>query len=207
MKISYLWAKFVRKIQIAAVTGSRLEQPCKINSRSNAKNITMGRYSYCGDSCTLLDCDIGRYTSIASNVSVGLSGHPLHWASTSPAFYRCADRQSVPNDMASVSYEPPVIRTRIGNDVWIGEGAMIKSGVSIGNGAVVAMGSIVTHDVPPYAIVGGNPARVIRMRFAPEIAERMEKSQWWDLEPLELKKLSHLINDPEKFLEKIEGMK
>ena len=68
----------------------------------------------------------------------------------------------------------------VGHDVWIGARATILGGVTIGNGAVIGAGSIVTRDIPPYAIAVGNPARVIRYRFAPEIIERMQALQWWN---------------------------
>lgn len=69
---------------------------------------------------------------------------------------------------------------RIGNDVWIGAGAQVLSGVSIGDGAIVGAGAIVTRDVPPYAIVAGNPARHIRYRFAPDVIDELLRLQWWD---------------------------
>jgi len=75
--------------------------------------------------------------------------------------------------------------TVVGNDVWIGYGALVMPGVTIGHGAVVAAGSLVATDVPPYAIVGGNPARVIRMRYEPEDVERLLRAAWWDW-PVEL---------------------
>ena len=76
----------------------------------------------------------------------------------------------------------------------------MKPGVTIADGAVVGMGSVVTKDVPPYGVVAGNPARLIRSRFAPELAERLENSKWWDMEPGVLKRYAHLMNDPEAFL-------
>jgi acetyltransferase-like isoleucine patch superfamily enzyme len=69
--------------------------------------------------------------------------------------------------------------TTVGNDVWIGYGAMILGGASVGDGAVVAAGSVVFSDVPPYAVVAGNPAKIMRSRFSPEIVERLLRIQWW----------------------------
>ncbi len=92
------------------------------------------------------------------------------------------------------------VRTTIGNDVWIGENVQIKGGVSIGHGAVIGMGSVVTRDVAPYEIVGGNPARLIRMRFSPEIVEALLKMAWWDLPDSELRRLAPHFQDPDRML-------
>lgn len=73
----------------------------------------------------------------------------------------------------------PTPRTVIGNDVWIGQGAFIKAGVHIGTGAVIGMGAVVTHDVEPYKIWVGNPARLIRKRFDDEMVQQLLASKWW----------------------------
>ena len=85
----------------------------------------------------------------------------------------------------------------------IGGGSFIKQGVTIGDGAVVGMGAVVTKDVPPYAIVGGNPAKLIRMRFDDETIQKMLKSEWWKLPNETLQENAQYIRDPQTFLEKI----
>ena len=87
--------------------------------------------------------------------------------------------------------------------IVFGGGVYIKQGVKVGNGAVVGMGSIVTKDVPAYAIVAGNPAKLIRMRFDDETIEKLEKSQWWNLTDDQLQQHSHLIREPKEFAEAI----
>jgi hypothetical protein len=89
----------------------------------------------------------------------------------------------------------------IGHDVWIGRDAMIMDGLSVGTGAVIAARALVTKDVPPYAIVGGAPARIIRYRFAPELIERLLASQWWTLSPEALRQLP--FDDPERFVQHV----
>ena len=85
--------------------------------------------------------------------------------------------------------------------MWIGNSAIIVSGVKIGDGAVVGAGAIVTKDVPDYAIVVGSPARIIRYRFSNEIILRLKQIKWWDLSEKEIQRLSKFIREPEKFIE------
>ena len=141
----------------------------------------MGRYSYCGYHCTLIRCRIGRFCSVADNVSIGLASHPMEWVSTSPAFYH--GRDSIPKDLASLDYDPAPAETVIGNDVWIGAGTFIRPGVTVGNGAVVGMGSVVTRDVAPYTIVAGNPARVIRCLLYTSIPASLQREPWRNTAP------------------------
>jgi hypothetical protein len=81
----------------------------------------------------------------------------------------------------------------VGNDVWIGHGAILLRGITVGNGAVIGAGAVVTKDVPSYAIVAGNPARVLRMRFSAELIELLEQAAWWDLPPAKLATLEALF--------------
>lgn len=83
--------------------------------------------------------------------------------------------------------------THIGNDVWVGANAIVLDGVSIGNGVIVAAGAVVTNSVPDYAIVGGIPARVLRMRFCEEDIERLNELQWWNLSISELIRIAPLM--------------
>lgn len=202
MTLSYLWAKLIKRLPGTAIRNSTFEKPSKAEAGSTVLDTTMGRYSYCGYHCTLIHCKIGRFTSIADHVSIGLATHPMEWVSTSPAFYH--GRDSIPKDLASLDYDPSAPETTIGNDVWIGEGAQVRAGLTIGNGAIIGMGSVVTKDVPPYAIVAGNPARLIRYRFSEELCDRLNRSQWWERDTAFLKQHSGLFQKPEEFLKILE---
>lgn len=94
-------------------------------------------------------------------------------------------------------------RTSIGNDVWIGESAIIKQGVSVGDGAIIGMGSIVTHDVPPYSISAGNPAREVRKRFPQNQIDCLLEIKWWDLGDDQLAHYAENIKNPEKFIDMV----
>ena len=137
------------------------------------------------------DTVIGKYVSIAENVCIGIGNeHPTNFVSTSNSL----------NDYNKFYYSKrkPCI---IGNDVWIGRNAIIKNGTNIGTGSIIGMGSVVTKDVPPYAIVGGNPAKIIRYRFDEITIKKLIDSQWWNLKHEDLKKMT--IKNPQKFLEEI----
>ena len=202
MTLGYLWSRFFKRLPGSAIRNSVFEAPSRAEADSTVIDTSMGRYSYCGYHCTLIRCRIGRFCSIADNVSIGLATHPMEWVSTSPAFYR--GRDSIPKDLASLDYDPAPAETVIGNDVWIGAGVHIRPGVTVGNGAVIGMGSVVTRDVAPYTIVAGNPARVIRTRFPEELCRRLNASCWWDRDPAFLKDHSHLMDRPEEFLRVLE---
>lgn len=123
--------------------------------------------------------------------------HPINWVSMSPVFYY--GRDSVKKKFSEFKREPDK-KTIVEHDVWIGHGAHIKQGVVIGTGSVVGMGAVVTKDVPPYSIVGGNPAHVIRKRFNEDIIEQLLKSEWWNLPETQIQELSQYIQNPVIFL-------
>ena len=173
---------------------SRIETPIKLVGSLHGA-CSVGAFSYIQNGAQIINAKIGRFCSIASNVTVGPGEHPRDWLSTHPFvcdpndvvlglgahFPKFKDWLGARNERVSV--QDPVT---VGNDVWIGQGATILRGVNVGDGAIIAAGAVVTHDVTPYAIVGGVPARLIRPRFDSETIERLLKLRWWnyDLSPL-----------------------
>ena len=127
-----------------------------------------------------MSADIGKFANIASMVRINPGFHPmeyptLHHFTYRPTMYGMADADEA--DFFAWRRRQRVV---IGHDTWIGHGAVIMPGVRIGNGAVVGSNSVVTKDVPPYAIVGGVAAKVIRQRFPRAISEALEATAWWD---------------------------
>ena len=145
----------------------------------------MGRGSYIGNA-SHLSGKIGRYSCIAACVSVVNGFHPTKdIVSIHPAFYGASNKvglnMSVENYYNTYRYaSEEKYDVVIGNDVWIGFGAIIMAGVHIGDGAVVAAGAVVTKDVPNYAVVGGVPAKVIRYRFSFEDIAFLDNLKWWN---------------------------
>lgn len=193
----YFLAKLLKKARGSAVVDCTIDSTSKVEAGTTMVNSVMNRHSFCGYDCSILNCDIGSFCSIASGVSIGGVGHPLHFVSTSPVFL--SHKDSVKTKFARHEYLP-IVRTHIGHDVWIGERALIKPGVRIGHGAVVGMGSVVTKDVEPYSIVAGNPAHLLRMRFDKHVVEGLLSMHWWDLPDTEIQRLGPLFNDPLKLL-------
>lgn len=168
-----------------------------------AMNIDIGIASY---GCFKLDfCygspfSVGNYTSVAVGVSWIPGNHPINDVSTHPFFHRKEYGYYVPNKDGDI-----VSKQRcIGHDVWIGRNALLLPKVhNIGNGAIVGAGSVVTHDVEPYSIVAGNPAKLIKYRFPKEDIEKLESSQWWLLTPEQLKPAIKYKNDITLFCEEV----
>lgn len=165
-------------------------------------NTSLGAYSYVHSGSVVCNAEIGKFCSIASNVSIGLANHPMHMVSTSPVFYD--NSQPLPKFLINRRvFTETLPRTIIGADVWIGQGVMIKAGVTIGIGAVIGAGSIVTKDVAPYAIAVGNPCRSIKLRFKEDIVNRLILSEWWNKSDMELELMANLFVDPVKLLDEL----
>lgn len=143
-------------------------------------NSAVGNHCYMGYGVFVSSATIGRYCSIGNYVSIGPGEHSLSFASTHSYFMA---REGVNLTDEAVT---------LGPDVWVGVGAIILRGVKIGTGAVVGAGAVVTKDVPPYAIVVGVPAKVVRYRFSQNKIEKLLESEWWNDEPnVALKRLRY----------------
>jgi acetyltransferase-like isoleucine patch superfamily enzyme len=168
-----------------------------IRSGTRFYHSRIGSYSYIGRNGFVESTEIGRFCSIADDCRVGLASHPTTWVSTSPVFH--AGRNVLRTHFAHLAYDG-IEKTIIENDVWIGMNVCILAGVRIGNGAIVGAGAVVTKDVAPYAIVGGNPARLIRMRFDEDTVRSLIESAWWDWTDERLERSAHAMDRPEEFL-------
>ncbi len=194
--------KLLRLLNRPALRYCQIDKLAKVGTGSNCIGVKMGRYSYMGKNNSVANATIGSFCSIASYCAIGGGSHPLDMVSTSPVFYegRNVFSQNFSNIKAGIN--KPV---SIGNDVWIGEGVFINDGITVGDGAIIGAHSVVTHDVPAYAVMAGAPAKVLRYRFHEEEVRKLIELKWWDWPEEELKKygnrfssLSEVLGDKVK---------
>jgi phosphonate metabolism protein (transferase hexapeptide repeat family) len=164
----------------AAVTDSTLGPYTEVGARTKLLEVALGDYSYVVNDSDIAYAQIGKFTSIAAMTRINPGNHPMQRASQSHFTYRASAYFDGEQDEGDFFAWRRSFQVAIGHDVWIGHGAIVLPGRRIGTGAVVGAGSVVTKDVPDYAVVVGNPARVIRFRFPPEIAERLLALAWWN---------------------------
>ena len=201
MTLAYLYSKFFKRVlRGTSILNSDIHKTAKVYSGSTFYNSKIGRYSYVGYDSEVVNCEIGAFCSIANGFIAGGAKHPLDWVSTSPVFYNVGSGTGY--HLGFLDAEKTK-RTVIGNDVWIGSRVIMMQGIEIGNGVVIGAGSVVTKNVPSYAVVAGCPARIIRYRFDKELISRLEQTEWWSLSDKDLKELAPFMNNPERFLEEM----
>ena len=197
MTIGYLYSKFFKRVvRGKSILNSNINKRAKVFTGSLVYNSSLDRYSYIGYDCDVINCEIGAFCSIADGVIIGGAQHPLNWVSTSPVFYKADGGTGL--HLGSLDI-PKNKRTIIGHDVWIGHRAILMQGITIGNGAVIGAGAVVTKDVPPYAIVAGVPAKIIRYRFDENTIAQLQSTQWWTLPDNILRVYSNYISKPMEF--------
>ncbi|MEL6573726.1 MAG: DapH/DapD/GlmU-related protein [Pseudomonadota bacterium] len=163
-----------------SITDSQFGAYTEVGEGSRVAFSRFGDYSYCDRYADIANATIGKFANIAAFARIGATDHPLHTAACHHFLYRSDDYwDDVARDADFFAHRRSRIAT-IGHDTWIGAGAMIKPEVTLGDGAVVAAGAIVTKDVTPYTIVAGTPAKPLRDRQPPEIADRLIALAWWD---------------------------
>lgn len=197
----YIIAKAFRKfLNPPAIKNSELDKTARCDIGCNVYCSKMGRYSYLGEYTSLSMVEVGNFTSISSGCTIGGGNHPINWVAMSPVFQKIGIGR-VRKKFASHKFETHK-KTYIGNDVWIGGNCLIKGGVHISDGAVIGMGSVVTHDIGPYEIWAGNPAKMIRKRFDDATIQRLLSIGWWDWSDEMLENGTEHINDVQAFVDK-----
>jgi acetyltransferase-like isoleucine patch superfamily enzyme len=189
----------------ARIIQSRLLGPAFLNRLSQiGPDVVFGKYSGMNENCFVARATVGAYCAFGARTAINPFNHPTDWLSINEFQYHPNSFDWVPeyNDFERLERTPDMFEhVRIGNDVWTGHNVNILPGISVGDGAVIGAGSVVTKDVPPFAIAAGVPARIRRMRFPEKTIERLLRLKWWELE---LSALSGLpFRDVERCLDRI----
>lgn len=154
--------------------GGEVDFSTEVCARTSIYNSKVGKYGFISIDCWMKGAEIGNYVSMAGMVQIGAMEHPYWDLSTNT--YLCKEL-------------PVTKKTKIGNDVWIASQVVIRQGVTIGDGAVIGANSFVNKDVPPYSVVVGSPARVLKYRFSDTIIEELQKSRYWEFPPKKARKI------------------
>jgi acetyltransferase-like isoleucine patch superfamily enzyme len=161
---------------LAKVTNSELKFYSRMKDNSEIHSSILGEYSYISQYSIVNKSTIGKFCSIANGCYIGLWEHDT--AVSTHSFYLYEHSGHFVNGYKN--YQKDCVETHIGHDVWVGANAVIMKGVNVSDGAIIGASAVVTKDVPPYAIVVGNPARIIKYRFSKEDISWLLELRWWN---------------------------
>jgi chloramphenicol O-acetyltransferase type B len=166
----------------ADVIDVELEDAVSVGPKCTIVNSRIGRYSYFASDVQINQATIGRFCSVGPGVRIGLWRHDVHTCVSSHPLFFSTNRQACGEVWLTKREQlfDESLPVTIGSDVWIGANAVIAGGIEIGDGAVIGAGAVVVRSVAPYEIVGGVPAKRIRMRFPDKDIDLLVKSCWWD---------------------------
>jgi len=163
----------------ASVRATSFGRFCEVGARTKVAESAFGDYSYVVNDSDIIYTTLGRFCSIASHVRINPGNHPLDRVMLSHVSYRSSAYGLGDDERGFFDWRRESAVT-LGHDVWIGHGAVVLPGLSIGTGAAIGAGAIVTKDVPPFAVVVGNPGRVLRLRFPEPVIAALQRVAWWD---------------------------
>ncbi|MGE5538000.1 MAG: CatB-related O-acetyltransferase [Gemmatimonas sp.] len=193
----------------ARIIQSRLLGPVYLNRNTQVgPDVIVGKYFGMNESCFVARATVGAYCAIGARTSINPFNHPTDWLSINEFQYHPNSFDWVPeyNDFERLSRTPDMFQhAAIGNDVWTGHNVNILAGVSVGDGAIIGAGSVVTKDVPAYAIVAGVPAQIRKFRFPEKTIERLLRLKWWELELSDLSGLP--FRDVDRCLDRVEEIR
>lgn len=183
----YFFTKRATLGYFAKVSNSYVGERSAIHARSEVVDSTIGAYTYLSQSCIVINSDIRPYSCLGRECKLGLGSHPLEEnVSISPLFYDLVNPLGI-TFVKEKLWRQDTGKVLVAGNVWIGSGVTVLDGVSLGEGCVVGAGAVVTKNVPPYAIVAGVPARLIRLRFSQEKIEKIIALRWtnWEMKKIE----------------------
>ena len=185
----------------ATVFNSSVSKKSAIKQNARFYNSSINDYSYVGRNCLVQNTNIGKFCSVSDNCNIGMPSHPITFVSTSPVFL--ASKNLLRKNFSKHNFDS-YKETNIGNDVWIGSNVLIKAGLTVGDGAIIGAGSVLTHDVPPYEIWAGNPAKPIRKRFDDDAISKLLEIKWWEWEDERIEKYADSFSCPQDLFKEIE---
>ena len=185
---------FNLRISLLAIVDNKSEihATARLGKKTKLFFSSISSHSYIASRTEISHSKIGKFCSIGRDCAIGLPSHSVNHISTSPIF--TSKHNALKYKWVNQNSYKEFNTTTIGNDVWIGSKVIIQSGVNIGSGAVIGAGAVVTKNVPPYSIIGGVPAKIIRYRFDDTLIKKLLVLKWWDMPVNKLKKNIHFFN-------------
>lgn len=187
---------FYKRISLTALWDIRstFSKYTQILRGAKLNNVQVGKYSIIGKNCAITNATIGNYTCIGANTVIGLGQHPTNLITYHSIFYK---KNNWPWHEDWIKFPKGFqeqAQITIGNNIWIGRNVIILDGVSIGDNSIVATGAVVTKNIPPFSVIGGVPAKIIKTLFDEEIRKRLLEIQWWNLPDEEISKVIDLFH-------------
>lgn len=177
---------------MATVNNSKFGLYNSIYENVSLNEVQLGDFTYVAGNTSISKTTIGKFCSIGPDCKIGLGKHPANtFVSSHPIFF--SDLKQAQISFADKKYFEEFENITIGNDVWLGANVIVVDGVNISDGVIVAAGSVVTKNIPPYAIVGGVPAKIIKYRFEKDEIEKLIEMKWWNMD------VEYLKNNFKKF--------
>jgi acetyltransferase-like isoleucine patch superfamily enzyme len=205
-----IWHKYKYNLIVGSgtyISKSEFEKNCAVGNNCQVTNTEVGKYSYITEGARISHAKIGKFCSIGPNLRVGMATHPIKkFVSTSPMFHSKYTNLNVSfvkkNEITTHKYidKKKLFFIEIENDVWIGANVTIMDGVKIGSGAVIGANSLVTKNIPPYAVAVGMPAKIINYRFNKSEIRKLLNLEWWNRDDEWLIHKINLFKDVKKFL-------
>ena len=185
----------------AVIKNSYFGRYVEVANFANISDSSMDDYSYVSEYTQIANTQIGKFANIASNVRINPGFHPYEMPCQHHLLYRCEMYGFGVDDEAFFNYRK-IQKVIIGHDVWIGHGAVIMPGIKIGNGAIIGSNAVVTKNVPPFAIVAGVGAKILKYRFPNDIINEIEKISWWNWSHEQIKDRLSDLKDIREFIYK-----